>query len=190
MPGPPKYVKLLPEEQVTRKSKGIGFSAVLWFDEEGKIYTKKPCTGKAFLTNQRLIFEGQEIASAWQNMATFAFWPTAFFIGPDPLNVAIFLKNITEIFKTKQIRAEPIMIAHSQTDLPSPLYFSVNDKDEWIREIQVSMGMDKSFTMPAFETPPPRPPPSSAPICPTCGNPLTYIQQYQRWYCYKEQKYV
>jgi sporulation protein YlmC with PRC-barrel domain len=32
--------------------------------------------------------------------------------------------------------------------------------------------------------------PSSAPICPTCGQPLTYISQYQRWYCYKDQKYV
>jgi sporulation protein YlmC with PRC-barrel domain len=29
-----------------------------------------------------------------------------------------------------------------------------------------------------------------APICPTCGGPLTYIQQYQRWYCYRDKKYV
>ena len=28
------------------------------------------------------------------------------------------------------------------------------------------------------------------PICPTCKGPLSYIQQYQRWYCYKCQKYV
>jgi sporulation protein YlmC with PRC-barrel domain len=28
------------------------------------------------------------------------------------------------------------------------------------------------------------------PTCPTCGGPLTYIQQYQRWYCYKDKKYV
>jgi sporulation protein YlmC with PRC-barrel domain len=28
------------------------------------------------------------------------------------------------------------------------------------------------------------------PTCPTCGGPLTYIQQYKRWYCYKDQKYV
>jgi sporulation protein YlmC with PRC-barrel domain len=27
-------------------------------------------------------------------------------------------------------------------------------------------------------------------ICPTCGGPLTYIPQYQRWYCYKDGKYV
>jgi sporulation protein YlmC with PRC-barrel domain len=27
-------------------------------------------------------------------------------------------------------------------------------------------------------------------VCPTCKGPLSYIQQYQRWYCYKCQKYV
>jgi len=26
--------------------------------------------------------------------------------------------------------------------------------------------------------------------CPTCKGPLSYIQQYQRWYCYKCKKYV
>jgi len=31
---------------------------------------------------------------------------------------------------------------------------------------------------------------AQAPVCPTCGSPLTYIQQYQRWYCYKDKKYV
>jgi len=31
---------------------------------------------------------------------------------------------------------------------------------------------------------------SQTPICPTCGGPLTYIAQYQRWYCYKDKKYV
>jgi MFS family permease len=38
-------------------------------------------------------------------------------------------------------------------------------------------------------TPPP-PPPGAAMTCPSCGGPLRYIQQYQRWYCDKEQKYV
>jgi sporulation protein YlmC with PRC-barrel domain len=32
--------------------------------------------------------------------------------------------------------------------------------------------------------------PQSKPLCPTCNQPLTYIQQYQRWYCYNEKKYV
>jgi sporulation protein YlmC with PRC-barrel domain len=28
------------------------------------------------------------------------------------------------------------------------------------------------------------------PLCPTCQRPLTWIAQYQRWYCYNEKKYV
>lgn len=31
---------------------------------------------------------------------------------------------------------------------------------------------------------------SSQPKCSTCGGPLSYIQQYQRWYCYNCKKYV
>lgn len=38
--------------------------------------------------------------------------------------------------------------------------------------------------------PPPPPPGTAAQTCPTCGSPLRYVQQYQRWYCDKEQKYV
>ncbi len=26
--------------------------------------------------------------------------------------------------------------------------------------------------------------------CPTCGSPLRYIEQYQRWWCDKDRKYV
>jgi sporulation protein YlmC with PRC-barrel domain len=31
---------------------------------------------------------------------------------------------------------------------------------------------------------------STQPLCPTCGKPLTWIAQYQRWYCYNDKKYV
>lgn len=27
-------------------------------------------------------------------------------------------------------------------------------------------------------------------LCPTCGKPLTYIEQYKRWYCYNCKKYA
>jgi sporulation protein YlmC with PRC-barrel domain len=30
----------------------------------------------------------------------------------------------------------------------------------------------------------------SPPLCPTCGKPLTWIPQYQRWYCYNDKKYA
>lgn len=35
-----------------------------------------------------------------------------------------------------------------------------------------------------------QPPSSQAPLCPTCNGPLTWIQQYQRWYCYRCKKYA
>jgi sporulation protein YlmC with PRC-barrel domain len=28
------------------------------------------------------------------------------------------------------------------------------------------------------------------PLCPICRGPLTWIPQYKRWYCYKDQKYA
>lgn len=31
---------------------------------------------------------------------------------------------------------------------------------------------------------------STAPLCQTCGKPLTWIPQYQRWYCYNDKKYA
>jgi len=31
---------------------------------------------------------------------------------------------------------------------------------------------------------------STQQLCPTCSKPLTWIPQYQRWYCYNEKKYV
>lgn len=34
------------------------------------------------------------------------------------------------------------------------------------------------------------PPSPAATICPTCGRPVTYIQQYNRWYCYNCGKYL
>jgi sporulation protein YlmC with PRC-barrel domain len=42
---------------------------------------------------------------------------------------------------------------------------------------------------PAFGGQPPIQQPQT-PVCPICGGPLTYIQQYQRWYCHKDKKYV
>jgi hypothetical protein len=46
-------------------------------------------------------------------------------------------------------------------------------------------------TQPQPTMPPPPPPPTTqTPTCPSCGSPIRYIQQYQRWYCDKEKRYV
>ncbi|MGD0646041.1 MAG: hypothetical protein ABSA75_14140 [Candidatus Bathyarchaeia archaeon] len=31
---------------------------------------------------------------------------------------------------------------------------------------------------------------STQPLCPTCNQPLTWVPQYKKWYCYNDQKYV
>ncbi len=36
----------------------------------------------------------------------------------------------------------------------------------------------------------PAQPTQTQPTCPTCSKPLTWIPQYQRWYCYNDKKYV
>jgi hypothetical protein len=51
-------------------------------------------------------------------------------------------------------------------------------------------GMPAIFNMPRMSRAPPPPPPMpAAQLCPTCGKPLTYIQQYDRWYCTNCKKY-
>jgi len=39
-------------------------------------------------------------------------------------------------------------------------------------------------------TPPPPPPGYVPPNCPYCGGQLNWIVQYQRWYCYRDQRYI
>jgi hypothetical protein len=58
-----------------------------------------------------------------------------------------------------------------------------------IHETKMAMPSFLKFQFQRGPSAPP-PPPGAAVTCPTCGGPLRYIQQYQRWYCDKEQKYV
>lgn len=44
-------------------------------------------------------------------------------------------------------------------------------------------------TAPSQVAPPPPPSSATMPLCQTCGQPLTFIQQYGRWYCYNCNKY-
>lgn len=46
------------------------------------------------------------------------------------------------------------------------------------------------LSQPQTEMPLPPPPPAQVPMCPYCGSQIRYIQQYQRWYCDKEKRYV
>jgi len=67
---------------------------------------------------------------------------------------------------------------------------SIEDKAGEIKEIpwdEVQATGDFVLLKPVTEAPAQQP---AAQVCPTCKGPLSFIQQYQRWYCYKCQKYV
>ncbi len=58
---------------------------------------------------------------------------------------------------------------------------------------------ESSYQLPSFfnmekiqrtPSPPPPPPPGNAQNCPTCGRPMRFIDQYQRWYCDYDKKYA
>jgi predicted DNA-binding protein (UPF0251 family) len=52
-----------------------------------------------------------------------------------------------------------------------------------------SLTSQESLTSSRQKRAPPPPPPGAA-TCPDCGGPLAYVDQYQRWYCYKCKKYA
>lgn len=68
---------------------------------------------------------------------------------------------------------------------------SITGEDKEIRweEVQAAGDFVVLKPKPTAKIPPPASPNASA-TCPICGGPLTYIQQYQRWYCQRDQKYV
>ena len=77
----------------------------------------------------------------------------------------------------------------------SGISLNMEDKDGDMREIpwdEVQGAGDFVLLKPQTESQPAQigSQQPSAQICPTCRGPVSYIQQYQRWYCYKCQKYV
>lgn len=61
---------------------------------------------------------------------------------------------------------------------------------KWTQAPDVREYFNLPPAQPAYPTPAPTAAPPPEPTCPTCGSTLRFIQQYQRWYCDKEQKYV
>lgn len=64
------------------------------------------------------------------------------------------------------------------------------DKETHWEEVQAAGDFVVLKPKPVARTPPPAAGSTGNATCPICGGPLTFIQQYQRWYCHKDQKYV
>ncbi len=102
------------------------------------------------------------------------------------------------------------------TDGKSGLSLSVEDKDGELQEINwesiqgaadfvilkpvqqkasspsqaMQQAQPAQFVQPAQYSQPVQSAQPAQPLCPMCRGPLTWIPQYKRWYCYKDQKYA
>ncbi|MEM3731584.1 MAG: hypothetical protein QW667_05595 [Candidatus Bathyarchaeia archaeon] len=72
---------------------------------------------------------------------------------------------------------------------PWALNLSGWSNSQWAQapDVREYFGLPPAYPAYASTVPPTAPPP---PTCPTCRQPLTYIQQYQRWYCQNCQRYI
>jgi hypothetical protein len=124
-----------------------------------------------------------------------------------PGSYSVPLQNITRVQTARHIGSAYLRVDNnSPYQKPVHSYILGNGwskNEDWVKAINSAITSTRStqsattfnFTQmqqqPNYATPPPPPPPPlQTPICPTCGSALTFIQQYHRWYCYKEQKYV
>jgi hypothetical protein len=129
-----------------------------------------------------------------------------------PGSYAIPLENITEVKVDRKMGGAYLSVKNNTPGL-KPAYSFVfgsgfSRNDEWvyaIRNAKSNTAAPRGFSQPqtsqqqqfplqysqqnpAF-TPPP-PPDYVPPTCPQCGEQLSWIAQYQRWYCYRDKRYI
>jgi hypothetical protein len=169
--------------------------------------------GTLILTNRRLIYVskgGASTAAAWAlggALAARAIEKSVSQAEVDDLlkhkgSYFVALQEITRVETGRKMCGAYLRVDNcSQVQKPAHSYvfgsgFSRNE--EWVNAINsavvaarsgqfASKGFSQNEQQPTYLPPPP---PTAAPVCPFCGGPLTYIQQYQRWYCYRDQRYV
>ena len=162
--------------------------------------------GTMILTNRRLVYVskgGASRSAAWVlggALAARAVEKSVSKADIDDLatsegSYAVPLQEITGVEAARKMGSAFLRVRNrgvGQKPVHSYIFGSGWSKNEdWVAAINQAIAAERSFqASPAAGLPPPPPPAPSAPVCPSCGNPLTYIPQYQRWYCYKEQKYV
>jgi hypothetical protein len=108
------------------------------------------------------------------------------------------LQDITAVRAARKIGTAYLRVDNCSPGL-KPAYSYVfgtgwSKNESWVNAINAAkarLNSNQEASPTNFaQAPPPPPPDFVAPICPICGGSLTYIQQYQRWYCYKDQKYA
>ncbi len=165
--------------------------------------------GTLILTNQRLVYVNKGGASRTTaymlggSLAARAIEKDASRAEIDDLmkyegSYFIPLQEITKVETARKMGGGYLRVENCKAGL-KPAYSFIfgsgwSTNEDWVNAINSAIANPRSFSpsyasqQPAYSAAPPPPPPT--PPCPTCGKPLSYIQQYQRWYCYNEKKYV
>lgn len=106
--------------------------------------------------------------------------------------------------QNNQVWADSILRAKTAVNQPMPQVASYNRPVSVAQKVCPKCGAADSGTKfctscgaPLKQTqtqtsmpPPPPPPQPQMPMCPSCGSPIRYITQYQRWWCDREQRYL
>ena len=178
----PDKIQMLPNEQVLHNSGGAVKPAILFLEEPGAL--SRPITGKVFLTNMRLLFEGKLPASGAKAVAVGAVG--AVLLGPlgavagtaikgDEVELIVPLSAITQVSKHERFGKDLIEVYHNQQGSNSPCFVGPGkDIDGVLMQIQSMIGSQRSVAPPPPPPPvayaPPQrtvaPPPPSPPVAP------------------------
>ena len=173
--------------------------------------------GTLILTNQRLVYVmkgGADRATAWVlggALAASAVEKRVSRAEVDDLmkykgSYCIPLQTVTHV-ETKRKSGAGYLRVDSNVPGQKPSHSYIfgggwSKNEDWVNAInsavasarlgqQSPQGYHQSNLQQQNYVPPPPPPPlPQTPYCPFCGGALTFIPQYQRWYCYRDQKYV
>lgn len=87
-------------------------------------------------------------------------------------------------------KADIVFIAWILSVIFAFIFFSIGGYLSGMLERR-PFAMPGIFNLSRISRAPPPPPPAAGTVqtCPTCGQPLTFVQQYNRWYCYNCKKY-
>jgi hypothetical protein len=164
--------------------------------------------GTLILTNKRLVYVakgGASRAAAWVLGGALAARAVEKSVSQAEVNdlmqypgsYFIPLQEITKVETARKLGSAYLRVDNCSIGL-KPTYSYIfgsgwSKNEDWVNAInstKAAMRSTQAAPTASFSPPPPPPPNFVAPTCPICGGKLTYIQQYQRWYCYKDMKYA
>ena len=137
--------------------------------------TDKPLTRDALVSMQVIDAKGRLIGKVKD---------VAFAVGK--MGIALTVEN--EDGETQNIAWEEVQAA-SDFIILKPVAQSTYQPQQQQQSVYQPQQPVQTVTQPVQQAQPAQQQ-STRPLCPTCSRPLTWIPQYQRWYCYNDKKYV